>query len=95
MVQRRFLAGIFLALFAVLAVVSAAFFWETRRELQRHREVEAANRLVLERKEAELRAQEERLERLRTDPAYVEKAIREGMNYVRPGETVYRFESVP
>ena len=45
--------------------------------------------------EAELRLkyQEQVLERLRTDPAYVEKVIRRKLGYARPEEYVFRFEN--
>jgi cell division protein FtsB len=33
------------------------------------------------------------LERLRTDPAYVEKVIRRKLGYARPEEYVFRFEN--
>jgi len=93
--KRRFLAGIFLALFAGLTVVSAAFFWENRKELQRYREVEVSNQQTLERKQAELKAQETRLERLRNDPVYVERELRRGMNYAKPDEKVFLFDAAP
>ncbi|HRJ48846.1 MAG TPA: septum formation initiator family protein, partial [Opitutaceae bacterium] len=32
------------------------------------------------------------LERLRTDPAYVEMVIRRRLGYVKPDEVVFRFE---
>ena len=48
-----------------------------------------------EREIAVLRARTEALgktaERLRTDPAYIEKIAREEYGYVRPGETVLKF----
>jgi cell division protein FtsB len=31
------------------------------------------------------------VDRLRTDPAYIEKLAREELGYVRPGETVLKF----
>ena len=95
MAKRRFLAGIFLALFAGLTVVSAAFFWETRKELDRYREIEAANQRTLERKREELQAQQARLERLRNDPAFVERELRRGMNYAKPDEKVFLFDAAP
>ena len=39
-----------------------------------------------------LREQERILERLRTDPAYVEKVIRRRMFYAKPDEYIFRFE---
>ena len=50
---------------------------------------------ALQRELADLRARSERLtatvDRLRNDPAYVEKLAREELGYVREGETVLKF----
>lgn len=62
--------------------------WEMRRELE-----------TLEREIAQLRANTAELartvERLRNDPAYIEKLAREDLGYVRKGETVLKFPSQP
>jgi cell division protein FtsB len=50
---------------------------------------------AMERDIASLRARTDELtrtvERLRNDPAYVEKLAREELGYVRPGETILKF----
>ena len=60
--------------------------WEMRRELE-----------TLERDIVQLRTQTQKLsqtvDRLRNDPAYIEKLAREDLGYVRPGETVLKFPS--
>jgi cell division protein FtsB len=43
--------------------------------------------------ELKLKYQEQVIERLRTDPAYVEKVIRNKLRYARPEEFVFRFEN--
>jgi cell division protein FtsB len=52
---------------------------------------------TMERDIVALRARAEELsqmvERLRNDPAYMEKVVREEFGYVRPDETVLRFPS--
>ena len=40
-----------------------------------------------------LREQEKILDRLRTDPAYVELVIRRQLGYAKPEEMIFRFES--
>ena len=59
-----------------------------------HREIEAAEREL-----ATLRLETERLtviiDRLRNDPAYIEKLAREEHGLVRPGETVLKFPPKP
>jgi cell division protein FtsB len=62
------------------------------RVTQLRRELE-----VMERDIVTLRARADELsrtvERLRNDPAYLEKLAREELGYVRPGETVLKFPS--
>jgi cell division protein FtsB len=42
-----------------------------------------------------LQEQQRILERLRTDPVFVEKVIRKQLGYARPGEEIYRFDPSP
>ena len=90
--SRRFIAGVCLALFVGLAVLSAVFFWQTRQEYNRYLQAEAADRRKLAEAQAKLQEEERVLDRLRHDPAYVEKMIRQQLGYVKPGEFVFRFE---
>jgi cell division protein FtsB len=77
----------------VLAVVLAVFgvkesvrAWQMRRDMR-----------AVERELSTLRAQQADLaktvDRLRTDPHYIEKLAREEMGMVREGETVLKFPS--
>ncbi|HWA11114.1 MAG TPA: septum formation initiator family protein [Opitutaceae bacterium] len=90
---RRFITGLCFLVFVGLGLASAAFFWRTRAEYNRFRQIEADNQRRLAEAEAKLQEQERILERLRTDPAYVEKIIRQQLGYVKPGEFVIRFEN--
>lgn len=89
---RRFIIGLYSTLFVGLGLASFAFFWQTRAEYNRYRQVEAENQRLLAETESRLAEQERILDRLRHDPAYVEKIIREQLGYARPGEFIYRFE---
>jgi cell division protein FtsB len=70
----------------VVGVTEMLHVWELQREID-----------GLERDVAALRAHTERLastvDRLRNDPAYIEKLAREELGYVREGETVLKFPS--
>ena len=90
-VDRRIVLGVLGVLAAVGLLVGGTGMlrvWEMRRELA-----------TLERDIATLRAQTEKLnqtvDRLRNDPAYIEKLAREDLGYVRQGETVLKFPSQP
>jgi cell division protein FtsB len=64
---------------------------QTRAEYSRVREQEVQTRLKLAEVEMRLAEQELVLERLRTDPAYVEMVIRRRLGYAKPDEFVFRF----
>jgi cell division protein DivIC len=90
--MRRVIVGFYLVLFLGLGLTSGAFFWQTRAEYNRLRQLEAQSQQRLTEAETRLREQEKILERLRTDRAYVEKVIRRQLHYARPDEFVFRFE---
>jgi cell division protein FtsB len=77
-----------LGVIAGLAVVLA----QTRAEYEQVRQVEARTRQRLKEVETKLAEQELVLERLRNDPAYVERVIRRRLGYAKPDEFVFRFE---
>jgi len=89
-VSRRLLGG---GLVAVL-VLALALYGGTSflRVVQMKGEI-----ATLEREVAALRVQSEKLtvavERLRNDPAYVEKLAREDLGLAREGETILKFRS--
>jgi cell division protein DivIC len=89
---RRFIVGFYLLLFVSVGAGSAVFFWQTRQEYNRLREIEAQSRHRLAEAQTRLREQERVLGRLRTDPGYVEMIIRRRLGYARPEEFVFRFE---
>jgi cell division protein FtsB len=75
-------------LIAALALVLS----RTRAEYAELRKVEAQTRVRLAEVETRLAEQEIVLERLRTDPAYVERVIRRRLGYAKPDEFVFRFD---
>jgi cell division protein DivIC len=89
---RRVILSLYLLLFAGLGVTGGVLFMDARAEYDRLEEVEAANRARLSEAQARLQAQERVLERLRTDPAYVDKVIRKKLGFAKPDEFIFRFE---
>lgn len=88
--RRRRLA---VAAVAVLALGLAVFAGRNAITLWRmQREIEASERDVA-RLSAQQKKLEEMAERLRNDPAYLEKVAREEMGMVREGETILKFPS--
>lgn len=92
MFLRRIVVTLYLMLFLAVGATSGVYFWEAREEYNRLRRIEAESRRRLAEAEARLREQEKILERLRTDPVYVEKVIRRRLGYAKPEEFIFRFE---
>jgi cell division protein FtsB len=89
---RRLIVGLYFVLFVGLGLASAVFFWQTRAEYNRYRQIEADNQRRLAAAEARLEQQKLILDRLRTDHAYVEKIIRQRLGYAKPDEFIFRFD---
>lgn len=89
---RRLIVTVYLALFLGVAVTSGVFFWQSKQEYDRLKRIEAENRQRLVDAELRLREQEKVLDRLRTDPAYVEKIIRQRLGFAKPDEYIFRFK---
>jgi cell division protein FtsB len=92
MTLRRFILVLFLVFFAGIGVASGLYFYDAREEHNRLKAIEAGDRRRLAEVEAQLAEQERILDRLRTDPGYVEKVIRRKLGYAKPDEVIYRFE---
>jgi cell division protein FtsB len=83
---------IFLALFAGGGVMAGLYFMDAREEYLRFKGIEERNRARLEEAEAQVQKEERILERLRSDPVYVEMEIRRKLGYAKKDEAIFRFE---
>jgi cell division protein DivIC len=79
-------------LFGVLGIAGSYLFVDARHEYERLERIESTNRQKLAQAQGRLKDQEKVLERLRNDPAYVDKVIRKKLGYAKPDEFIYRFE---
>jgi cell division protein FtsB len=89
---RRFIVSLYLLLFLVIGVGSGMYLLDAREEYERLKRLEAVSRQRLAEAQAKLDEQEKILERLRSDPVYVEKVIRRRLGYAKPEEYIFRFE---
>jgi cell division protein DivIC len=87
---RRIIVSLYLALFLGVALMSGVFFWQAQQEYRKLHDLELANRQKLQEAQLRLREQEKILDRLRTDPAYVERVIRQRLGYAKPDEFIFR-----
>ena len=89
---RRVIVTLYVLLFAGLTVAGGVLFKDAHDEYSQLEQTVAANRRKLAEAQLHLLEQERVLERLRTDPAYVDKVIRVRLGYAKPDEFVFRFE---
>lgn len=92
MTLRRSVVAFYALLFVALTLFAGLFFMRTYRELAGLRTREEENRRDLVALQKTYAEQKQMLDRLRHDPAYVERVIRERLGYARPDELVFRFE---
>jgi cell division protein DivIC len=88
---RRLISFIYFAILGGLALIAAMLFSEAYEELKQLKQTEAVTRAKLAAVEQQLADQKRILERLKSDPAYVEKVIREKLRYAKPGEMIFKF----
>lgn len=85
----------YVVLLTLFGLGGGMLFLEARAELGalRRRQAELERDLIAAK--GRLAEQEQFLSRLRTDPAFAEKVIRQRLGYGRPGEVVFRFDNGP
>jgi cell division protein FtsB len=89
---RQLTLGLYAVLFTAVTVWAVGFFVQMQRDLTTLRMQESTGQRRLAEAEARLQQQEKYLDRLRHDPALVERLIRQKLGYVRDQEFVFRFE---
>ncbi len=92
---RRTIVLLYAALLLVFGAGSGLLFLEARAEYNALQERQAALRRDLAAARARLTEQERFLLRLRSDPAFAEKVIRQRLGYGKPGEVIFRFDNGP
>ncbi len=90
---RQVILSLYVLLFAGLCVAGLVLFKDAHDEYSQLRSVEAANQGKLAEAQMRLKEQERVLDRLKNDPAYVDRVIRMKLGYSKPDEFIFRFES--
>jgi cell division protein FtsB len=90
--SRRLIVTLYALLFVGLAVGAGALFIDARAEYNQLKLAEADAKRRLAEAQAELARRKQILERLQTDPEFVEKVIRQRLGYAKPGEYIFRYE---
>jgi cell division protein DivIC len=92
--SRRFIVLLYVVLFSGFGIAAGAMLLEAREEYNKLKQDQAASAAKLAAARTRLQEQQRILERLKTDPAFVEKVIRTELGYGRPGgnEVIFRFD---
>ena len=92
MTPRRLILLLYIVLLAGFGVWAGAMFLEARAEYQQLRQVQASGEARLAAAEARFKEQEVFLQRLRSDPKFVERVIRLQLGYGKHDEVIIRFD---
>jgi cell division protein FtsB len=94
-IARRVIRWVYAGLFVIVGTFSGMFFFRTYREYAELARIEAESQQRLTQAQQRLQERQRVLDRLRTDPAFVEKIIRRQLHYARPDELIFRFDAAP
>lgn len=82
----------FVLAFITVGVFAIVFLYRDYQHLDKLRSEQAILEQKLEMLRAEVSEREETLAKLKGDSEYIEKVIREKLNYAKEGEVIFRFE---
>lgn len=88
----RFIVTLYFVLLTGFGIWAGGQFLEARTEYLHHKQMQAAHEAKLAAAKVRLAEQDRILQRLKTDPVFVEKVIRDRLKYSRPHEVIFRFE---
>lgn len=91
-IMRRVIIWIYAIVFVAVGLLSGGGFFQTHQEYTQLQREEAKTRQQIAHAEQRMKEQEQVLERLRSDPVFVRKIIREQLRYAKPSELIFRFE---
>jgi cell division protein DivIC len=93
--SRRLIVLLYVVLLTGFGVGAGALLIEARAEYDKLKQDQAASAAQLAAARTRLKEQQRILERLHTDPVFVEKVVRTKLGYARPGvgEVIFRFDS--
>ena len=88
---RRLIISVYILLFVGAAVPAGLFFMVAKEEYKKLKVTEMQNEQRLADAQAKLAEDQRILERLKTDPGFVQQCIEKQLGYVKPESQVYRF----
>jgi cell division protein DivIC len=92
---RRLILVVYFVALIGFGLWAGGLFLEARAEYLQLKQTQAAAEAKLAAARIRLAEQQRVLERLKSDPEFVEKVIRGRLGYAHPDEWVFRFDQVP
>lgn len=92
MTLRRSVLAFYALLFVALTMFAGLFFLRTYGQYKSLRSEEAESQQRLAELENRLAHHRAEIEGIQSDPAHLERVIRERLGYAKPDEVVFRFE---
>jgi cell division protein DivIC len=89
----RLIVPLYFVLLAGFGIWAGGQFMEARTEYLQHKQVQATNEAKLAVARARIAEQDRILQRLKKEPAFVEKVLRDRLKYAKPGEYIFRFDT--
>jgi len=93
MTPHRIIVVLYVVLLSAFGIGAGALFYDAHVEYKALKQAQAASQARLEAAQAKLREQERVLERLKNDPKFVERVLRERLHYAKSGEVIFRFDN--
>lgn len=91
--MKRLVMSVLALVFVAMAAGSTTFFLQTKAEYDQRKTTAHVTAERLRIAQDRLQAQEDLLQRMRSDPAFVELMIRRRLGYAKADELVFRFEN--
>ena len=93
MTSRRIIILLYVVLFSGFGVGAGALLLDAHVEYKALKKTQAASQARLAAAETRLREQQRVLERLKTDPKFIERVLRDRLHYAKQGEVIFRFDN--
>lgn len=88
---QKFVLSILGILLAAIVVGFAVLLHQTKRELDTFKDKVESYEVRMAQLRQDIRIKESYLEKIRKDPEFLERVVRERLGYSKPGDLLYRF----
>jgi cell division protein FtsB len=84
---------LYVVLLGGLSLGAGALYVDSRAELDALQRTQATSQAKLDAAQARLAEQQRALERLKSDPKFMERVLRDRLHYAKPDEVIFRFDN--